>query len=244
MNETHGVLMTLGCRQQLNFCFDFYHPTLTLGPTMALVNQPLSEKLKAARESRGLSLADVAHKTRIPIPRLVQLEEGNYAAFGSMAYARSFIRTYSKYLEVDAEEVIQGLPTPVLGGPDDYRHLTESYGPWVTKRGPQQTANAPTARVGSPAFTALVLTVCVFVGLAVFAFKYVIPGLAHKASPEASVQSVGTLPAATKPMAPAVQVPSGVEVKPAVIVNASPPMVQSRRATLAEEPGTQAPVPQ
>ena len=90
---------------------------------MSVMHQPLCEKLKATREGRGLSLADVAHLTRIPIPRLCQLEEGNYAAFGNMAYARGFIRIYSQFLGVDAEAFISGLPEPVLGGAADYRHL-------------------------------------------------------------------------------------------------------------------------
>ncbi len=93
---------------------------------------PLASKLRSAREQRGLSLADVAHETRIPIPRLKQLEEGNIAAFGNLAYARSFLRIYSDYLGVDAGAFIKELPvTPALGGRNDYRHLVESFGPWV-----------------------------------------------------------------------------------------------------------------
>lgn len=95
------------------------------------MEQKLSQKLKATRESRGLTIADAAHATRIPTVRLYQLEAGNYAAFGNMAYARSFLRLYSEYLSVNADNVINELPEPILGGRADYRYLTESFGTWV-----------------------------------------------------------------------------------------------------------------
>ena len=115
------------------------------------MEQTLSQKLKATRESRGLSLADAAHATRIPIPRLQQLESANYAAFGNMAYARSFIRLYSRYLGVNADTVISELPEPILGGSADYRYLTETFGPWVPsgrdrRPGPMQIAKKGTSR--------------------------------------------------------------------------------------------------
>lgn len=91
----------------------------------------LGQRLKSARESRCLSLLDVHHCTRIPVARVQQLEDDNYAAFGSMAYAKSFLKTYSQFLEVDAAEILENLPDPVAGGIEDYRYLTMSQGQWV-----------------------------------------------------------------------------------------------------------------
>ena len=65
----------------------------------------LGQKLKQAREQLGLSLADVAHKTRIPVPRLHDLEEDNYNTFGSLTYARAFLQTYAGFVGVDANSV-------------------------------------------------------------------------------------------------------------------------------------------
>jgi len=95
---------------------------------------PLGQRLKAARERRCLSLPDAAHATRIPVIRLLHLEQDNYAAFGSLTYARAFLRVYSRFLAVDAEEMLEDLPGGVLGGPRDYRYLTDSHGPWVPPR--------------------------------------------------------------------------------------------------------------
>lgn len=91
----------------------------------------LGQKLKHAREQLGLSLADVAHRTRIPVPRLQDMEEDHYNTFGSLTYARSFLQTYAGFLGVDANPVTDHMnPTP-LGGARDYRYLTESLGRWI-----------------------------------------------------------------------------------------------------------------
>lgn len=91
----------------------------------------LGQQLKQARTQRGLSLADVAHATRVPLMKLQHLEEDNLAAFGNMAYARSFARIYSGFLDVDVERWVKALPQPVFAGAQDYRYLTNTFGPWV-----------------------------------------------------------------------------------------------------------------
>jgi cytoskeletal protein RodZ len=135
------------------------------------MDAPLSEMLKAAREARGLTLEDAAHATRIPVPRLRQLEAGNYAAFGNMAYARGFIRLYGRYLGVDAEDFVTGLPDPVLGGPADYRYLTENLGPWVLDRRAQVKVNLSQG-MPSPVVYAFLLLCFVGVGSAIFAHNF------------------------------------------------------------------------
>lgn len=91
----------------------------------------LGKKLKHAREQQDLSLADVAHKTRIPVPRLQDMENDNYNSFGSLTYARCFLQTYADFVGVDANSVTDHMnPTP-LGGARDYRYLTESLGRWI-----------------------------------------------------------------------------------------------------------------
>lgn len=97
------------------------------------MHRTIGQTLRAAREARGLTLLDAAHQTRIPASRILQLEGDNFAGFGSMAYAKSFLKNYSRFLGVDAREVADGLPVPVLGGPSDYRYLTETHGPWIER---------------------------------------------------------------------------------------------------------------
>lgn len=95
----------------------------------------LGQRLRQAREKMGLSLADVSHQTRIPVPRLKDMEDDNFNALGGMAYTRSFVQTYSKLLDVNASSVLEHMQTPPLGGARDYRYLVESFGSWINSRG-------------------------------------------------------------------------------------------------------------
>jgi cytoskeletal protein RodZ len=121
----------------------------------------LGQHLKAAREQRGLSLSDASHETRIPTGRLMLLEQDNYAAFGSMTYARAFLRQYSDYLQVDAQGVLDELPGAVLGGPRDYRYLTENHGPWVLPRG--SSFSQDSSRLTPPRRTPMVAGLATFI---------------------------------------------------------------------------------
>lgn len=138
-----------------------------------LMNLTLGQHLQAAREARGLSLADAAHETRIPAQRLIDLEAENYASFGSMMYARSFLKLYSDFLVVNAAEVLEELPSAVFGGPQDYRHLVDSFGPWLREK-PQRMEKLADPVVGrlqtikSPVPAALAVFIFVLAASGIF----------------------------------------------------------------------------
>jgi cytoskeleton protein RodZ len=60
--------------------------------------------LRAARESRGLSLNDVAHATRIREPVLLALEEDRYMDLPPL-YVKSFLTAYAERLGLNPNEV-------------------------------------------------------------------------------------------------------------------------------------------
>ena len=129
--------------------------------------------LIAAREKRGLSIEDAAHETRIPAQRLRYLESGNIAAFGSLTYARSFMRQYSDFLEVDASSMLEELPEGALGGERDYRYLTQSQGPWLREPASRnERITAPAAgrvrSIKSPLPAALAVFIFVLAGTAMW----------------------------------------------------------------------------
>ena len=102
------------------------------------------EQLRITREALGLTLADVAHETRIPAEKLRLIEEGKLASLGGMTYARSFLLMYAKYLGVDLRSVAEALPQAILGGVADYRYLVQSQGRWVPEGPPRKVAgNSP-----------------------------------------------------------------------------------------------------
>jgi cytoskeletal protein RodZ len=140
-------------------------------------NQPMTatfgRMLIAAREKRGLSIEDAAHETRIPAQRLRYLESGNIAAFGSLTYARSFMRQYSDFLEVDASSMLEELPEGALGGERDYRYLTQSQGPWLREpasRNERVTtpADGRVRSIKSPLPAALAVFIFVLAGTAMW----------------------------------------------------------------------------
>lgn len=159
------------------------------------MNPTLGHRLQTAREDRGLSLADVAHETRIPTQRLRHLEDDNYAAFGSMTYARSFLKLYADFLEVDAGVVLADLPSAVLAGEVDYRYLTDSFGPWVrtpTKERLAEPSTVGVRQIKSPLPAALAVFVCVLVATGMFG-KYVADSQ-HALPDQEEVNSAPVLP--------------------------------------------------
>lgn len=59
------------------------------------------ERLRAAREAQGLSLVDVAARTRIPQRHLESIEAGTYDNLPSQTYAMGFARAYARAVGVD-----------------------------------------------------------------------------------------------------------------------------------------------
>lgn len=69
--------------------------------------QGIGEKLRAAREAKKLSIRDVVEDTNISQPYIDALEEEEFDKFPSETYLIGFLRSYSEYLKLDTEEMIQ-----------------------------------------------------------------------------------------------------------------------------------------
>src|SRR6478735_2323332 len=65
----------------------------------------VGERLREARESRGLTLAQVAGETRIPQRHLQTIEAGDFAALPARTYAISFSRNYARMVGLDQDEI-------------------------------------------------------------------------------------------------------------------------------------------
>lgn len=66
----------------------------------------LGNRLREAREKRGLSLAQAEEMTRIRRAFLEALEEERFDVLPGDVYARGFIRNYARFLGLDAEVLI------------------------------------------------------------------------------------------------------------------------------------------
>lgn len=67
--------------------------------------------LRRAREEAGLSLADIAARTRIPIRQLEVIEAGAFASLPSRTYAIGFARTYARAVGLNEGEVTKAVRT-------------------------------------------------------------------------------------------------------------------------------------
>jgi cytoskeleton protein RodZ len=64
-------------------------------------------KLRDAREARGLSLDDVAHVTRIPRSSLALIEEGRFDRLPAPVFVRGFLKSYARAVGLDPALVVR-----------------------------------------------------------------------------------------------------------------------------------------
>lgn len=76
------------------------------------------ERMRAAREAAGLSLQDVATRTRVPLRHLAALEEGEYQALPGTTYCAGFARAYARVVGLDENELVTQVRSEIdaMGG--------------------------------------------------------------------------------------------------------------------------------
>lgn len=66
-------------------------------------SQEVGQRLRQARQQRGLDIAEAAKATRIRGHYLQALEDGDFGALPSPAQVRGFLRTYAEFLDLNAQ---------------------------------------------------------------------------------------------------------------------------------------------
>lgn len=92
----------------------------------------IGQKLKATREAKKISISEAGSQTRILSKFISAMEEDNFDVLSAPVYAKSFIRLYAKYLELDPKPLIDAYIkeyeediAPVLSD-DTKRNLAET----------------------------------------------------------------------------------------------------------------------
>lgn len=67
----------------------------------------IGDQLKAARNERGLTLADVAKRTRVRERVIAEIESDDYKSAGGLAYARGHIRTLAQIYGMDVHALLK-----------------------------------------------------------------------------------------------------------------------------------------
>ncbi|MDB5697080.1 MAG: helix-turn-helix protein [Sphingomonas bacterium] len=85
------------------------------GSDMPAAPERVGDILRAMRERQGLSLAEVASRTRVPQRHLEAIEVGDYTGLPSITYATGFARAYARTIGADEVEVARGVRAELAG---------------------------------------------------------------------------------------------------------------------------------
>ncbi len=129
------------------------------------MTQSIGEKLRLAREARGIALREISEQTRISMRYLEAIEGDDYRHLPGGIFNRSFIRAYAKFIGYDEHEAIE-----------DYSRALRERGEQV-EEAPKHRAMVYTddanAHTRSPLFTLLLaIIILAALSLAVWAGLY------------------------------------------------------------------------
>lgn len=149
----------------------------------------IGEQLKRAREAKGLSLDDVANRTRIPIRHLQNIEREEWDALPAATYAVGFTRNYANALGLDGPSIARTLRERI-GGPSHRAAAPEYY------------AQADPARVPPKSLIFVVIFIAILVGAYLLWRSSALGGFGNPAQPvEIQVQQAPA-PTPAQPAAP------------------------------------------
>jgi transcriptional regulator with XRE-family HTH domain len=75
------------------------------GAHEALSANPVGDRLRSAREAKGLSLDDVAAMTRVPTRHLEHIDNGEWDSLPAITYSLGFARAYAKMVGLNPSEI-------------------------------------------------------------------------------------------------------------------------------------------
>ncbi len=80
---------------------------VTDAPMLAL--DRVGDRLRAARIAAGISLSDIAEKTRVPLRHLEAIESNDFSTLPSFTYATGFVRAFARIVGEDEVDLIRDL---------------------------------------------------------------------------------------------------------------------------------------
>src|SRR5438067_4040728 len=95
------------------------------------------DRLRAAREAQGLSVEDIAARTRIPTRHLENIEAGNWDKMPSSTYSIGFAKSYAAALGLDRAEIAEQLRTEL--SQRSPAHVSDYHEPADPKRVPPKS---------------------------------------------------------------------------------------------------------
>lgn len=102
-------------------------------PSAAAEEPTVGERLRAAREAKGLSLEDIAAQTRIPRRHLESIETADWEALPAPTYTTGFAKSYATAVGLDRTDIGDQLRAE-MGGQRFTANTLESFEPADPRR--------------------------------------------------------------------------------------------------------------
>lgn len=100
----------------------------------------VGEQLKSAREQLGMSLGDLAGKTRVPMRHLESIERSEFGALPGQTYTVGFVRSYARAVNLDEVAIVNALRIELSrSGHEGYQAPLQNYEPADPARVPSKT---------------------------------------------------------------------------------------------------------
>lgn len=99
----------------------------------------VGDRLRRAREAKGLTLEDVASQTRIPIRHLRSIEDSNWEELPAVTYTVGFGRSYANAVGLDGAEIGRELREQLGGGTRANQMSPQFYDPPDPSRVPSRS---------------------------------------------------------------------------------------------------------
>lgn len=160
------------------------------------------ERLRAAREARGLTLAQVAGETRIPQRHLQTIEAGDFAALPARTYAVSFSKNYARSVGIDPDEIAAAVRAELDALEPEPRYRPSGFEPG-------DPARVPSRALG---WISVIAVILVFAGLFAFARTYFAPAVELPSLVEQQQAEQAAEAAARRTPAAQAAAPAGGEV--------------------------------
>lgn len=122
--------------------------------------QTIGERLEEARKRKGISIREAAEATKIRSDYLQKFEANSFEIDLPPLYIKGFVRSYARYLDLDADRLLQEFSSSLAGETKPARRETrEVYGRVdfneTPARAPAAPAAEPAAADSSPRATTL-----------------------------------------------------------------------------------------
>ena len=155
------------------------------------MSSTLGEKLRQAREERGISISEVAEQTRISSLYLKSIEDDNYKPLPGGIFNKGFVKAYAKYVGVDEQEALQDYARLLAQNEETFEDSIPRYRPEVL------TDEARSASSLVPTVVFAVIILALMTGGILFVVNYIQnqpdrPTVANNSSNGATNASVNT----------------------------------------------------